>query len=175
AKTPCGGDALWRGAPSDCRWLGEGFFATGLLSTADPATLRGKPFAQTLYTPMQYPFTPGVWDGPLIVLVDRNSYSATEEFAATLQDNRAAIILGEPTGGAGCGHTDGGTPETLRNSGATLRMPDCVRLRADGGNESRGVQPDILIGFTPRDGAALKGKRFAEKLDEAVALARRRP
>jgi hypothetical protein len=173
AATQCDGAALWRGESGGCPWLLEGFYGTGLLASADPAALRGKPFAETLYSPMQYPFAEGVWRGPLIVLVDRNSYSAAEEFAAELQDNHAAIILGEPTGGAGCGHMLDGAEVTLKNSGAVLEMPDCARLRADGSNEIQGVEPDVLVGFTPRDGAGLKGRRFLAKLGEAIALAER--
>jgi hypothetical protein len=173
AATSCDGEALWRGESPGCAWLLGGFYASGLLASADPATLRGKPFAETLYSPMQYPFEEGVWRGPLIVLVDRNSYSAAEEFAAELQDNFAAIIMGEPTGGAGCGHMLEGAEVTLKNSGAVLEMPDCARLRADGSNEIQGVEPDVLVGFTPRDGASLRGRRFLAKLDEAVAMALR--
>jgi hypothetical protein len=171
ARKACDGEPLWRGQTPTCAWLHDGFYATGILASADPAQLRGKPYAESLFSPMQYPFEEGIWQGPLLVLVDRDSYSATEAFAATLQDNRAAIILGEPTGGAGCGHTNGGTPEILKNSGAVLEMPDCVRRRADGSNEIQGVQPDVLIGFTPRDGAALKASRFMKTLPQAVARA----
>jgi len=56
--------------------------------------------------------------------------SAAEEFAAVLQDKGAAVIMGTCTGGAGCGHTNGGTPTTLTNSRAVLQLPDCVRFRA---------------------------------------------
>jgi hypothetical protein len=171
ATQPCDGAKLWAGEASDCRWLGTGFYATGLLANSDAARWRDKPYATMIYSPSQYPFEAGVWMEPLIVLVDRNSYSAAEEFAAVLQDNRAAIIIGEPTGGAGCGHMLEGATVTLKNSGATLQMPDCSRMRADGSNELRGIQPDILVGFTPRDGAKLKGRRLLEKLGAAVALA----
>jgi hypothetical protein len=58
------------------------------------------------------------------------TWSAAEEFAAVLQDNRAALIVGAPTGGADCGHTDGGTPTTFAQSREVLKLPDCVRLRA---------------------------------------------
>lgn len=63
--------------------------------------------------------------------MDQNTWSAAEEFSAVLQDNRAAVIMGTRTGGAGCGHTNGGTPTTLTNSKAVLELPDCVRFRAE--------------------------------------------
>jgi C-terminal processing protease CtpA/Prc len=37
--------------------------------------------------------------------------SAAEYFAAILKDNKAATIIGELTGGAGCGSTNGGIPQ----------------------------------------------------------------
>lgn len=106
------------------------------------------------------------------MLVDSETWSAAEEFAAVLQDNRAAVIMGEPTGGAGCGHTDGGTPTTLPNSGAVMEVPDCARIRADGSNEVRGIEPDILVGFRHSDGPRNRARAFAAKLQAAVSQAK---
>jgi len=170
ALTPCDSAPLWRGARPACSWLGRGFYGSGLLASADPSQLRGKPWATLLFTPMEFPYEEGLWKGPLIVLVDRNTGSAASEFAAVLQDNHAAIIMGEPAG-AGCGHTNGGTPTTLANSKATLEVPDCARLRADGSNEVMGIQPDVLVAFSGVDGAHLGGVRFMAKLPDAVERA----
>ncbi len=170
ALTPCDSAPLWHGAHPACSWLGRGFCGSGLLASADPSQLRGKPWASLLFTPMEFPYEEGVWTGPLIVLVDRNTGSAASEFAAVLQDNHAAIIMGEPAG-AGCGHTNGGTPTTLANSKATLEVPDCARLRADGSNEVMGILPDVLVAFSAVDGAHLRGVRFMAKLPEAVERA----
>jgi len=78
--------------------------------------------------------------------------------------------MGEPAG-AGCGHTNGGTPTTLVNSKAALELPDCARIRADGSNEMMGIQPDVLVAFSAVDGAHLRGARFVAKLPEAVERA----
>jgi len=169
AAMPCDAAPLWEGKHTPCPRLGTGFSATGVLASANPATLRGKSWASTVFAPMQYQYTEGLWRGPLIVLVDSGSASSSEEFAAELQDNGAALIMGEPTYGAGCGHTDGGTPTTLANSHATLELPDCVRLRADGSNEVRGVLPDVLVGFRKGDGPHLRAAAFLAKLPEALA------
>jgi hypothetical protein len=77
--------------------------------------------------------------------------------------------MGAPTVGAGCGHTNGGTPTTLSNSGGILELPDCARMRADGTNEVMGIQPDVLVGLRTTDGPHRQALRVAKKLAEAVA------
>jgi hypothetical protein len=170
ALKPCDAAPLWNGEHPACRWLGKGFYGSGLLASADPAALRGRPWAKDVFSPMQYPYEEGVWRGPLLVLVDHNVGSAAAEFAAVLQDNRAAIVIGEPTGG-GCGHTDGGTPTVLANSKAKFNVPDCARLRADGTNEVMGVRPDIPISFGILDGPHRRAAQVFARLPEAVRRA----
>jgi Peptidase family S41 len=170
AETPCDSKPFWRGKRPNCRWLGEGLFATGLLQS-DSAELHGKPWASLIFTPAKFNYSPGIWRGPLIVLVNGNTGSAAEEFTAVLQDNHAAVVIGAPTAGAGCGHTDGGTPTTLRNSGGVLSVPDCARFRADGSNEVMGIQPDVLVGLRSADGRRRQALRIAAKLPEAIQSA----
>lgn len=163
-------------APCDpaagCARLGSAGYATGLVGDAAPNDFAGKQWGVWVFNPVQYGYRAGVWDGPLIVLTDGETWSAAEQFAAVLRDNEAAIVLGGRTGGAGCGHTWGGTPTTLGHSGAVLEVPDCVRYRADGSNEVRGIIPDVMTGVRPNDGAKLKGALTAARLAEAVERAR---
>jgi len=173
AATPCSSAPFFEGRRPVCSWLGEGYSGTGPLDQADPARLRGKPWAATVFSPMEFPYEEGVWRGPLVVLIDQDAGSATAMFAAELQDNHAAAIIGAPSSG-GCGHTNGGTPVRLANSGGVLEIPDCARFRADGGNEVRGIQPDVLVGFTPTEGPRLQAGRFLARLPEALAMAARR-
>ena len=166
AETPCD-------PASGCAWLGTAGYATGLVGSAADGEFLDKPWGAYVFSAGQHAYRSGSWSGPLIVLTDNETWSAAEEFAAMLQDNRAAVVLGSRTGGAGCGHTWGGTPVTLAHSGAVLELPDCVRFRADGSNEVAGVIPDVLIGWRANDGTALRARLLAAALPEAVTAAQR--
>jgi hypothetical protein len=171
AEMPCDSAPLWQGKHPSCDWLGLGFYASGIIDSADPKAIRNKSWATDIFTPIRYPYEEGVWRGPLIVLVNGGTGSAAEQFAAVLQDNRAAVVMGAPTVGAGCGHTNGGTPTTLKYSGGILELPDCARMRADGSNEVMGIQPDVLVGLRTTDGPHRQSIRVVKKLPEAVARA----
>jgi len=166
ARRPCD-----PAADRSCPLLIDAGYSSGVWASADPAALADKPWGQSVFQPAKWTWREGVWSGPLMVLVDGKSASASEEFAAVLQDNKAAVIVGAPTLGAGCGHATDVGPLTLKNSGGRLFLPDCLRLRADGSNEIGGVEPDILVGFRVTDGPALKARRLAARLPEAVARA----
>jgi hypothetical protein len=173
AEQPCDPAPLFEGRAPDCEWLASGdIYMSGPEAALDPAIV-GKPWASDVFEPLAFVFEPGVWTGPLIVLVDAGTASAAEEFAALLQDNRAAVIVGAPTLGAGCGFTRGGLDVVLHHSQATLRMPDCARYRADGSNEVSGIDPDVVIGFRSNDSLTRRGKRLAARLPGAVEQAER--
>ena len=103
-----------------------------------------------------------------MVLVDRGTASSAEYFTAMLRDNRAATVTGEPTFGAGCGYTNRGIPTVLKNSGARVKIPDCVRVRADGSNEVAGITPDTLIPWRPGDSPYQKVKRVFDVLSQTL-------
>ncbi|WP_188054336.1 S41 family peptidase [Sphingosinithalassobacter sp. CS137] len=167
AETPCDPAA-------GCAWLGSAGYATGLIAAAPPQEFAGKDWGVHVFSIAQeaHPWREGVWRAPLIVLVDDKTFSAAEEFTALLRDNDAAIVLGSRTGGAGCGHTWGGTPTTLPNSGAVLELPDCARFRRDGSNEVAGIIPDVLIGWRASDSNALRTRLLEAALPAALVAAR---
>jgi hypothetical protein len=171
AATPCSSEPFWKGERPVCAWLGEGAYATGLVGAARADAMKRKPWGRLIFSPAQFPYHDGVWRGPVVVVVDGATWSAAEEFAAVLQDSHAAVIVGAPTGGAGCGHTDGGTPTTLAHSLGVLELPDCARFRANGDNEVAGVQPDLLIGLRRYDGVDRQAEFLRDKLPEAERLA----
>ena len=83
------------------------------------------------------------YEGPLIILVNRLSASASEILAAALQDYGRAIIVGDE-------HTHGkGTVQTLMSLGekkGSLKLTTAGFYRINGGStQLRGVRPDIII------------------------------
>jgi len=91
--------------------------------------------------------------GPLAVLVNRNSASASEIFAGAIQDYRRGIIIGEPTFGKGTVQTlidlnnlvAAGTEQLGR-----LRLTMAQFFRVNGGStQFRGVVPDIVYPTAP--------------------------
>ncbi len=89
-----------------------------------------------------------VYTGPLAVLVNRNSASASEIFAAAIQDYGRGLVIGEPTFGKG-------TVQTLVELGqfsrdkediGRLRLTIAQFFRVEGGStQNRGVVPDVLL------------------------------
>jgi C-terminal processing protease CtpA/Prc len=164
AQTPCGGG-------SQCRRIADAGFSSGLVGAARSNSFAGKEWGYLVFSPALFPYHDGVWSGPLIVLVDDHTWSAAEEFAAVLQDNKAAVVIGARTGGAGCGHTNGGDPVLLTNSRAVLQLPDCVRFRKDGSNEVRGILPDVLAPIRDSDGPHFRASLVAQNLPAAIKRA----
>ena len=154
-----------------CSRLAQAGFASGLLAELPSGQLDGKNWGADVFNPAQFPYRDSVWKGPLIVLVDSETWSAAEQFTALLQDNNAAVVMGTRTGGAGCGHLDGNDPITLTHSGAKLELPNCVRFRKDGTNEVSGVVPDVSTGVRWNDGPTFAGRITLSRLPVAVAQA----
>lgn len=135
-------------------------FWSGVLPYAKPGSFAALESKTTLFKPFQYEYMENSDRLPLYVAVDRRTWFSAERFAALLQDNGAAMIVGELTGGAGCGYTGGGIPTTLAHSGAQVKMPDCVGLRGDGSNANDGVTPDVLVPWAARDTPYTKANKL---------------
>ena len=93
---------------------------------------------------------PGLaWDGPMGVLINRGSASASEIFAAAIQDYGRGLVIGEPSFGKG-------TVQTLLDLDrfsqsdkvryGELKMTIAQFFRINGGTtQLRGVTPDIKL------------------------------
>ncbi|MFK8136950.1 MAG: carboxy terminal-processing peptidase [Bdellovibrionales bacterium] len=89
-----------------------------------------------------------VYDGPLIVLVDRYSASASEILAGALQDYKRAIIFGEPTYGKGTVQTakDILSKGYGKTNHGKLYVTTKKYFRVTGQTtQKRGITPDVLI------------------------------
>jgi carboxyl-terminal processing protease len=85
-----------------------------------------------------------VYDGPLAVLVDRGSASASEIFAAAIQDYGRGVVLGEPTFGKGT--VQSVVPLDRDGRLGQLKVTIAQFFRVNGeGTQHRGVVPDVLF------------------------------
>lgn len=87
----------------------------------------------------------GAWRGQVYVLIDRDTASSAEMFAAMLRDNGVARLIGDATYGAGCGNIGDMHFIDLPHAGLRIQAPNCVRQRLDGSNEVEGLRPDIPV------------------------------
>jgi carboxyl-terminal processing protease len=89
------------------------------------------------------------WDGPLGVLINRGSASASEIFAAAIQDYGRGLIFGEPSFGKGTVQTMADLDQIARNPKpqfGELKMTIAQFFRVNGGTtQLRGVTPDIAF------------------------------
>jgi carboxyl-terminal processing protease len=89
------------------------------------------------------------YDGPLTVLVDRYSASASEIFAAAMQDYNRALILGEQTFGKGTVQQHrplGRIYDLHENPLGSVQFTIAKFYRINGGStQHKGVVPDILF------------------------------
>lgn len=87
--------------------------------------------------------------GPLAVLVDRNSASASEIFAGAIQDYQRGIIIGEPTFGKGTVQNIIDLNHFVKNpeeEHGKLKTTIAQFFRVSGGsNQNKGVIPDIIF------------------------------
>jgi carboxyl-terminal processing protease len=92
---------------------------------------------------------PGMaWEGPMAVLVNRYSASASEIFAAAIQDYGRGLIIGETTFGKGTVQNlvdlDDYAPTSDVGKMGQLKITMAQFFRVNGGStQNRGVEPDI--------------------------------
>ncbi|MCG6154245.1 S41 family peptidase [Rubinisphaera margarita] len=92
-------------------------------------TQQGAKFAQT-------------WKVPLVVLVDENSASASEIFAAAIQDNGRGVIVGRQSYGKGTVQTH----LPLRTVSGNLKLTTAKFFSPNGREMSgAGVTPDVIV------------------------------
>jgi carboxyl-terminal processing protease len=95
------------------------------------------------------------WDGPLGVLINRASASASEIFAAAIQDYGRGVIIGEGSFGKGTVQTVASLDQVAKNDSPVygeLKMTIAQFFRVNGGTtQLRGVTPDILYPQTGDD------------------------
>jgi len=137
---------------------------------------------------------PGMaWDGPLAVLVDRRSASASEIFAAAIQDYGRGVVIGETTFGKGTVQNlidldEFSNSDETRLGQIKLTMAQFYRVNG-GSTQRKGVIPDIALptagnpdetGESALDNALPWGEIAATeftpvaRLDQLVGLARER-
>ncbi len=89
------------------------------------------------------------WNGPLGVLINRASASASEIFAAAIQDYGRGIVIGEPSFGKGTVQTVANLDQIAKNDKpkfGELKMTVAQFFRINGGTtQLRGVTPDISL------------------------------
>jgi carboxyl-terminal processing protease len=95
------------------------------------------------------PSPTAIYDGPLAVLVDRYSASASEIFAAAIQDYHRGVIIGQQTFGKGTVQNLFNLDRVIRGNGPgngqlTLTIGKYYRVTGDS-TQNRGVIPDIPL------------------------------
>jgi carboxyl-terminal processing protease len=89
------------------------------------------------------------WDGPLGVLINRGSASASEIFAAAMQDYGRGVLIGERSFGKGTVQTMINLDQMVKNDPATfgeLKLTIAQFFRVNGGStQLRGVKPEITF------------------------------
>ena len=91
------------------------------------------------------------WKIPLVVLVDHNSASASEIFAAAIQENRRGVVVGRTSYGKGTVQTQ----FPLQTAGCSLRITT-ARFYSPSGRvmAGAGVTPDVQVPESANQGQA---------------------
>ena len=90
-----------------------------------------------------------LYDGPLVIMVNRHSASASEILAAAMQDYGRAVVVGD-TQTHGKGTVQSLLPIDRRNNSmGSLKLTTAGFYRVSGGStQLKGVEPDVLVPST---------------------------
>ena len=169
---PCDMSWVWREqrawGTSPCTNLIASGFASGALDYVEPRSLDARA-AEALYWPAIADSVRGAWQGPTYVLTDANTGSAAEMFTALIRDRGIAKIVGSSTFGLGCGFLDYDEAFVLPRAQRAFRIPNCVRLRADGTDEVAGITPDLPIPAQPSETARSRAARTVRTIANDLA------
>ncbi|MGF6177233.1 carboxy terminal-processing peptidase [Ensifer sp. 4252] len=127
--------------------LDEAIDLTGLFIGTGPVVQQRDSDGQVAIRSADFPAP--VWTGPVGVLINRGSASASEIFAAAIQDYGRGVIVGEPSFGKGTVQTVVNLDEMVRNRKpefGELKVTIAQFFRINGGTtQLRGVTPDINL------------------------------
>jgi hypothetical protein len=169
SRPSCDMSWVWRERrsfdPQKCSGLIDAGFASGAVEYLAPGTLAADA-AAALYWPSIADPMRGAWNGPVYLLTDSGTASAAEMFAALMQDSGIARTVGVRTLGLGCGSMVENAPFTLPHSQLSFRIPNCVRLRADGSDEVAGVKPDLPVLPTANESPRARAARLLRILHQ---------
>lgn len=134
--------------------LARMFVAEGLIVSTEG---RGEPVRYTAE-----PGTATCAGMPLVVLVDEGTASASEVFAAAVQEHRAAVIIGSPTYGKGLVqtlHRFGDPGPVMKVSTSYYYTPSHTNLEHGADPlKPRGIQPDVHVSMTTEERQTLREK-----------------
>jgi hypothetical protein len=148
-----------------CTGLVDAGFASGAVDYLAPGSLPPDA-AASLYWPSIADPSRGAWDGRVYVVTDTATASAAEMFAARMHDSGIAKTVGARTLGLGCGFMLEAKPLTLPHSQLSIRIPNCVRLRADGTDEVAGIAPDFPVLPAANESPRARAARMLTVIDE---------
>lgn len=172
-QQPCDLSWVWREQhrfdPAKCSGLIDAGFASGALDYLAPGIAPDA--AAALYWASAADPMRGAWDGPVYLLTDPGTASAAEMFAALMKDNGIAKTVGVRTLGLGRGSMLEAKPLTLPHSQLSIRIPNCVRLRADGTDEVAGIAADFPVLPAANESPRARAARVLTVIDEDLRRA----
>jgi hypothetical protein len=86
-----------------------------------------------------------------------------------MHDSGIARTIGVRTLGLGCGAMVESAPLTLPHSHLSFRVPNCVRLRADGTDEVAGIKPDLPVLPTANESPRARAARVVAVIARDLA------